>query len=102
MKKIIAVLVLVMVIMLVGCADYGTTYSPPPHEIWRVSFVDYDSNGEEIKYGVYDIVEYTMFKNNVKVVYYDQTKEKNVVITLGSEDYIQIEVKQNFDIIKGE
>ena len=102
MKKLIAILVLVMVIMLVGCADYGTTYSPPPHEVWRVSFVDYNSKGEEVLYGVHDIVEYTVYEDKIKIVYFNQSENKNLTVLLGSEDYIQIEVRQNFDIIKGE
>lgn len=90
---------MILALSLVGCADYGNSYRPSPHEIWNFQYSDYGKNNEELGFGSGTVVKYVKYNGGATVTFVDDLDKKTKTITLGKEDFFMITVAINYDIL---
>lgn len=75
-------------------------YRPEPHEVWKVYFIDYDENGEELLFVSGAIVEWYVLKGNVYTIGYLHGGEAKTIELNKNQDFLYIEVLINYDMLK--
>lgn len=76
------------------------TYSADPHEVWKVYFIDYDENGDELSFASGAIVEWYTLKNDIYTISYLQGGVSKIVKLDKTQDFLYIEVLINYDMLK--